>query len=541
MSHKPEVARALLKRADQIKADQANFDALYEDVATFVVPNRAGFITKRTVGERLTAQELCDSTAVIAAPTLASAIHGALTNSALQWFHLRYRDPDLNLDDAAREWLETCVARMHKALSQSPWDMSAQEGYLDLVSFGSAGVDIGERRTIVGGWGGLFVECWHPSTYVFEEDEERDVVCLYRWKEFSKRQALKLWPDTISEKVRRDADKRPDFRHKFLEVIEPRGDIRQLYHRAPATQRPWASTWVDVEGKSVVEETGYHEFPMALPRWFTASGETRGRGPGLNSMPDIRTLNRAKELGLRAWAKVLDPPLKRRNKGVIGRIRTSPGGITDVRDADAVAPLYDSNAFRFDVSELKHSDLKMAIEKAFFIDQLHLPPVSESKTMSATEIEVRYEQMQKILGPTMGRIKTEFLAPAIRRVFGLMFRANQFPPPPMALDNDRGGLDIEYVSPFERAQKSGELAAVQRTLGAIAEAAQIVPEAIDNVDPDGVVAVIKDALSPPNRMFRKQSAVEELREQRAEAQEAAEAMAAAQGMSEVSKNMGGEV
>ena len=50
--------------------------------------------------------------------------------------------------------------------------------------------------------------------------------------------------------------------------------------------------------------------------------------------------------------------------------------------------------------------------------------------MTATEVQVRYELMQRLLGPTLGRFQSEFLNPLIERVFGIMFRANAFLPAP---------------------------------------------------------------------------------------------------------------
>ena len=54
---------------------------------------------------------------------------------------------------------------------------------------------------------------------------------------------------------------------------------------------------------------------------------------------NIKTLNKAVEIGLKAWAKAIDPPLLVQDDGVIGRVRMTPAGITVVRSDGAIKPL----------------------------------------------------------------------------------------------------------------------------------------------------------------------------------------------------------
>jgi hypothetical protein len=269
--------------------------------------------------------------------------------------------------------------------------------------------------------------------------------------------------------------------------------------------------------------------PYLVTRWSKASGEEYGRSPAYNALPDIKTLNKAVELGLKAWAKAIDPPLLVEDDGVIGKVRTTPAGITVVRRDGAIKPL-DTGA-RFDVSDMKETELRGAIKQAFFSDQLEL---QQGPQMTATEVQVRYELMQRLLGPTLGRFQTEFLNPLIERCFSIMDRNEKFLPAPEALDGI--SIDIEYVGPLARSQRMEEAVAVERLYEMAANLAQIAPEVMDNIDHDAAIRSRAELLGVPKNIMRDPQEIAEQRKAKMEQQQQmAEMQQAQQGADVVSK------
>ena len=66
---------------------------------------------------------------------------------------------------------------------------------------------------------------------------------------------------------------------------------------------------------------------------------------------------------------------------------------------------------------------------------------------SATEIAERRDEKRVMPGPVLERLRDDLLEPLIGRVFQVMARAGQIPPPPsLMLDGLR--LQPEYVSPM---------------------------------------------------------------------------------------------
>ena len=260
----------------------------------------------------------------------------------------------------------------------------------------------------------------------------------------------------------------------------------------------------------VVRTGGYNEFPYLVPRWSKATGEIYGRSPSYNALPDIKTLNKAVEIGLKAWAKAIDPPLLVQDDGVIGRVRTTPAGITVIRNDGAIKPLQIGSNWQ--ITDMKETQLRTAIRQAYYSDQLQL---QEGPQMTATEVQVRYELMQRLLGPTLGRFQSEFLNPLIERVFGIMFRAGALLPPPDNIQEAK--MDIEYVGPLARSQRMEEAQAIDRLYQLAANVAQIDPTIMDNINHDEAIRMRATLLGVPKSILISREDVAEKREAQAQA------------------------
>ena len=146
--------------------------------------------------------------------------------------------------------------------------------------------------------------------------------------------------------------------------------------------------------------------------------------------------------------------------------------------------------------------------------------------MTATEVQVRYEMMQRLLGPTLGRFQSEFLNPLIERVFGIMLRDGALGEAPEILTNQQ--MDIEYVGPLARSQRMEEGVAIERLYQMAFNIAQVDPSIMDNIDHDAAVRLRATLLGVPKSIMRDPDEIEEQREAQAMAQAQQQQMAQAQ-------------
>jgi hypothetical protein len=495
------------KRLDRLGQERGTWEVNWQEILDYVMPRKADVVTLRTRGEKRT-EVLFDSTAITANNLLAASLQGTLTSPSLPWFSIKLRDEELNENRDVQLWLEDTARRMYDTFNETNFNTEVHEMYLDLCSIGTAALFVEEGSN---GFDtdGIHFNCLHIAEYYIQESIDGKVDTLYRKYKLTARQAVQEFGfDKVGEKIQTASKERPDHKFNFIHAVEPTADYERSTGKS-ATKLKFHSCHVCEEDKMVVRTGGYNEFPYLVPRWSKATGEIFGRSPSFNALPDIKTLNKAVEIGLKAWAKAIDPPLLVQDDGVIGRVRMTPAGITVIRNDGAVKPLQIGTNWQ--ITDLKENQLRTAIRQAYYSDQLQL---QEGPQMTATEVQVRYELMQRLLGPTLGRFQSEFLNPLIERVFGIMYRAGALMQEPEIIKGTK--IDVEYLGPLARSQRMEESVAIERLYSLAMNIAQIDPAIMDNIDHDEAVRLRGKLLGVPKTVLRGKDDVEGLRAMRAE-------------------------
>ena len=495
------------KRLDRLGQERGTWEVNWQEILDYVMPRKADVVTLRTRGEKRT-EVLFDSTAITANNLLAASLQGTLTSPSLPWFSIKLRDEELNEDRDVQLWLEDTARRMYDTFNETNFNTEVHEMYLDLCSIGTAALFVEEGSN---GFDtdGIHFNCLHIAEYYIQESIDGKVDTLYRKYKLTARQAVQEFGfDNVGEKIQTASKERPDHKFNFIHAVEPTADYERSTGKS-ATKLKFHSCHVCEEDKMVVRTGGYNEFPYLVPRWSKATGEIFGRSPSFNALPDIKTLNKAVEIGLKAWAKAIDPPLLVQDDGVIGRVRMTPAGITVIRNDGAVKPLQIGTNWQ--ITDLKENQLRTAIRQAYYSDQLQL---QEGPQMTATEVQVRYELMQRLLGPTLGRFQSEFLNPLIERVFGIMYRAGALMKEPDIIQGTK--IDVEYLGPLARSQRMEESVAIERLYSLAMNIAQIDPAIMDNIDHDEAVRLRGKLLGVPKTVLRGKDDVDNMRTIRAE-------------------------
>ena len=498
------------KRCSALESDRATWEDHWQDILDYVMPRKADISFVRAKGTKRT-EVLYDSTAITANNLLAASLQGTLTSPSLPWFHLKLRDKELNENRDVQLWLEDSARRMYDTFNESNFNTEVHELYLDLCSVGTGSMFVEEGNN---GFEteGIHFNTLHIAEYFIQENINGQVDTLYRKYKLTARQAIEEFgEDNLGEKILEASKNKPDKMFNFIHAVEPTKDYERALRKAN-TKLPFHSCHVCVEDKMVVRTGGYNEFPYLVPRWAKATGEIFGRSPSYNALPDIKTLNKAVEIGLKAWAKAIDPPLLVQDDGVIGRVRMTPAGITVVRNDGAIKPLQIGSNWQ--ITDMKETQLRTAIRQAYYSDQLQL---QEGPQMTATEVQVRYELMQRLLGPTLGRFQSEFLNPLIERTFGIMLRAGALMPEPDIIKGQQ--IDVEYVGPLARSQRMEESVAIERLYGLAMNVVQVDPTIMDNINHDEAIRLRATLLGVPKTILRGRDEVTELREERAEQQQ----------------------
>lgn len=161
-----------------------------------------------------------------------------------------------------------------------------------------------------------------------------------------------------------------------------------------------------------VVEKEYRVNPWIVTPYTKVAGESLGRGPVMQALPDARVLNKTKELTLKAASLAIFPPLMVLDDGVINMstVKFTPGAPIPVARNDgslgpSIKPLVTGD--NFNVSDLVISDHQAIVRRTMNDDQL--PPQSGA-VRSATEYMARMRDGQRNSAPR-ARLLTDFYRP----------------------------------------------------------------------------------------------------------------------------------
>lgn len=470
-------AEVVFSSYERLENRKRLFYPSFQEICDYVMPRKGGVQFGRSEGQKGT-QKLFDSTAINSNELLAASLQGSLTSPIIQWFSLLLSDDSLNQDRNVSLWLDAVSKTIYQVLSHSNFNAEIFEIYLDLGSFGTGCLFV-EELPGPNAFNGLVFDSLDIAEFVIDENKFGFVDRVFRTWPMSAGNAVDFFDKgKLSDKITEAAVKKPETIFEFLHAVMP-ADHAKGYSK----NFPFASCWFEKETKNLVRESGYHEFPYLCPRWLKTSGELYGRSPSFTAMPDIKSLNKARQLLFRGWGKAVAPPFMVLDDGVIGSVHLTPDGCNVVRSQDALQ--YLKNESRFDVSNIEEEKLQQSIQRIYYTDQLHLQ--QGGPQMTATEVQIRFELMQRLLGPTFGRLMSELLKPLVRTVFGILLRANALPPLPPAIEKAGiANVEIEFEGPLSRAQRSQDILAIERWFAVNAPIIQVDPTVIDNLARDTI-------------------------------------------------------
>jgi hypothetical protein len=503
----------LVKRKGKLKAQRGTWETHWQDLSNYVLPNSADFSLRRSKGDKRTTL-LYDSTGVHANEMLAAGLHGMLTNPASNWFSLRIKDDSQNIggDFEAKQWLEDTTNAVMAEISAPSvaFPSHIHEYYLSLCSIGTACMFVGEPATREG----ISFRSIHVDEIFIAENADGIIDTVFRGFKMTVRQIVQKWgEESLSPRIKRMYEKQ-EFEKEIdlLHCVYPREDVDRS--KKAATMLPVASVYIDEKEHHVLAEGGFDEMPYMVSRWAKTVGEVFGRSPAMTALPDIKMLQEIMKTTIKAAQKIVDPPLLVPDDGVLGPIRTIPGGLNYYRASSGarIEPLLTGG--NIGISYEMMTDLRERIRTTFFLDQLQF---QGAPRMTATEVIERTERTLRLLGPTLGRLQSEFLGPMIERIYGVLSRGGRLPEPPQSVAEQE--LRIEYVSPLARAQRQSETQGIMRTLEFIGPIAGMDPQAAQVIKGADTVRHIAELNGVPPMLLKSN---EELMEE-AKAQQEAQA------------------
>jgi hypothetical protein len=500
-----DLTKGLLSRYEKLEGQRQNWETHWQEVADYMQPRKADVTKQRARGDKRM-EQVFDSSPIQAVELLSASLHGMLTNPSTPWFTLRFKDEEIENEDEAKLWLEASTDAMYTAFNRSNFQQEIFELYHDLITFGTAAMFIEEDDDDI-----IKFSTRHINEVFIAENDKGRIDTIYRRFKISARAAMQKFGEAVSSDVQSAFKKDPYKEVEILHAVYPRSDFNP--NKKDKKNMPFESVYIEFKNGNELSVSGFREFPFVVPRYLKASNEIYGRSPAMTALPDVKMLNEMCKTTIKAAQKQVDPPLLVPDDGFLLPVRTVPGGLNFYRSGtrDRIEPLNigANNPLGLNMEQQRRD----SIRAVFYVNQLMM---QDGPQMTATEVIQRNEEKMRLLGPVLGRLQSELLKPLIDRVFAILLRNNMLPAAPEFLSGR--DIEIEYVSPLAKAQKSTELQSIMRAVEILGSLANVAP-VFDYINFDNLVKHLADIVGVPQKILKTQSQVNAERQQAAQQQE----------------------
>jgi hypothetical protein len=500
----------IIELYDKLDGEKSTLKGHLQEIIDYMVPSAQGLYSDLSLGsKRMT--KIYDGTAIRALRVFANGLYGNLTPLSTPWFALTCKNKSIAESANVMFWLSDTTERMRNAINASNAPLALHELYF---AEGWAGTGImyispGKRYS-------LNCETFNVGNVCVTEDAEGVVDGVYRLEKFTARQCVQKWGNQCSAEIHKAyKGMEPNKLFDIIHAVYPRNDYD--WAKKNAENMPFASQYIEKQSGNLLANSGYQEFPFVVPRWDKTTGETYGRSPAMDALPDVKMLNQMCYDNMRGIQKQIDPPILASKESNLSSTNTKPGGVIYHKSGE-VPTAFNTNG-RFDVALEVEEQRRKAIKEAFYNDLFQLLAQDPTSDRTAYEISKRLEENLSILGPALGRQQTEGFDPFLSRVFAILLRQGMFLPIPRELAGQ--GLSIDYVGRLALAMKSQETQATGQTLSFVGQFAEVRPEVLDNYDFDEIAQGTAQRTGMPIKYLVSPEQRDKVRQARAEAQEKA--------------------
>jgi hypothetical protein len=518
-----EIAQEIVQEFERVQGDRGNWESHWQEIADRMLPAHSRLFTSRgtdqTQGDKRT-DKIFDSTAQVALKRFAAILDSLLTPRNQIWHRLMPSDRDLAKEKEVRVYFEEVNRTLFKLryANDANFSMNNQQSYISVGAYGTGCMFIDSLRNQMKVPSGLRYRNIHLSEIYFIDNHQGIVDQTLRHFYRTARQAFQMWGDKTPENIKAKLKDNPNQLFPFVHCVKLRTDYDP--ERADIKGMPFVSHYVALDGKKHIQEDGYNSFPYSIARYEQAPNETYGRGPAMDVLPAVKTLNEQKKTMLKAGHRMVDPVLLAHDDGVADVFSMKPGyvnaGAVTADGRPLVQALQTGN---YQVGKDMMMEERQIINDSFLINLFQIMVDSPQKT--ATEVAELAKEKGILLAPTIGRLQSEYLGTMVDRELDLCSEMGLLPPMPEVLLEAKGEYHIEYESPLSRAQRAEEASGVMRSIEAAINVVNVTQDhsPLDHFNWDAIIPEVAEIQAVPARWMRSMDEVLKLRQGRAQQQQ----------------------
>ena len=477
-------------------------------------------------------QNVFDNTARNSLTYFSASFKSILVPTTQRWHKLKSSNPAFENNDNATAYLQYVNDLLFKVRynNNSQFAVNADLLFNQIGIYGTGYWYVEENINR-----GIVYKVIPANEIYISRNVKGELETVYRKFKLTAKQAYQIYGDKVSDEVKRCATEKPDQEISFIHAVEPREDRNPK--AKDYTGMKYASYHLEVDTNKIVRESGYRVMPYMAPRFLAMEDSPYGDSPGLQAFNDILTANEMAKTILRTGQLQANPPvlvgqnmLDASKLGQAGAI--VKGGLDSQGRPAAISMQYGNNLA---VTLEMQQSVRMSIERAFLIPLFQA--LTQEKEMTATEVEKREVEKAMLLAPMCERIAAEWLNGNIARELDILSQYGLLDDVPDELMYD-GSIAIEYENPAVHMQDSSRIVGLYKTIEASMTMAQADPSALDILNFPEALRQIANYYDVDVSAIRSRDEVQQLGEQRAQAQQAESLLGASEVLTKSLKNIG---
>jgi hypothetical protein len=515
----------LLARKSALWTERSSWLTHWRELSDYQQPRAGRFVASdRNRGDKRS-NHILDNTAVFGARTLAAGLMSGITSPARPWFRLEIKDKDLMESGPVKTWLHDTATLLRAIFASSNTYRSLHTIYEELGLFGTgASVLLPDFDNVVH---------HYPLTigeYALATNHKGEVNTIVREFQMTVEQmALQFGKENLSTTVRNLYEKGAyDAWVDVVHLVEPRRE--RDASKLDGKNKRFASYYIEPgqdNSDQFLSESGFNRFPALTPRWVVTGNDVYGTSPGMECLGDVKQLQHQQLRKGQAIDYQVNPPLQVPAKYKEAHKSRLPGGVfyvDSIGQQGGVRSAFDVN-LNLQHLMLDIQDVRERIRSAYYADLFLMLANDTRSGITATEVAERHEEKLLMLGPVLERLHNELLSPLIDTTFEYARESGILPEAPPELEGME--LNVEFISVLAQAQRAVATQGMDRLLGTVSQMAAVNPAVLDKINFDQVVDDYGDAYGVNPKIIVPDDVAAGIRQQRAQAQQAAQAAATA--------------
>lgn len=520
-----------------LKEEQNGFLEEWKDISDYIQIRRGRFLGDGNKSKgRPRSKKVLNEKGIFASRICGAGMLAGVSSPSMPWLKLKSNDADLNKFGPVKQWLDQAERLLYDIFASSNYYHVKQNSYRDMADFGQGPTLIDEDYEDV-----ISSYCSPPGEYILSVSRKGIVDTMFRSMRFTTLQMFERFYErgNIPREVWAMYDQ-ARYRDMWNVVCVDQPN----YRRIPGAKGPLGAPFIKVyycldvsdnDRNAILLVTPVFENPISAPRWDVGPGDIYGDGPGSLVLASVKSLQVLERRKGQMVDKMASPPIQAPGemKQARGLISHAPGAATFYpataigggAGGRPISPLYEVNGPQLQAVMTEMQILENRVDVGYFVDLFTATLNSDRRQVTATEIAERHEEKLIVLGPVLERTHYEGLNVDVKRVFGIIQRHQVLPPPPPEM-RDRQ-LEVEYTSLLAVAQKAVAAGPIERFSGFLGNLAAGDPQVLDKWDMDATVEEYGDAVGVPAIMIRTDEQVKAIRDSRAQQQQAAQGLEAA--------------